>query len=122
MCASVCVCVLSESSVHYLQLVYVSIKRGYRCVTILPHIGGWAGLAKFPLTHWFIAEFPHNGAKTQTKLFPDQRVHGFGWINRVDLYPKSWKWKTMVEFFSFADAGAALDSDTQHPRCQTSPD
>lgn len=26
-------------------------------------------------------------------------------------------------FFSpYADAGAALDPDTQHPRCQTSPD
>lgn len=83
-------------------------------------IGGWAGLTRFPLTRWFIAEFLHNGAKT--KLFPDQRAHGFGWINGVDLYPKSWKWKTMVEFSSFADAGAALDSDTQHPRCQTSPD
>lgn len=77
-------------------MAYAGIKRGNGCVSIL----FMGGVYTFSLFSNALVNFWKERKKKQKQFI-------------------SW---SILEFSSLADAGAAMDQDTQHPRCQTSPD
>lgn len=73
------VCVLLESTVHYLHFVYVNIRCGHECVSILPHMFlGGAYTFVFKRSGLFLKKNLDIRSKNKTIFFfLDRGVNGF---------------------------------------------